>query len=1078
MGRMEEATPAGSVLRPGMVVRLCGLQTLPELNGVRATCERWNAASGRWTVRLEGSGEKRVRPQNLTPDDGWEPEGKVETLQPGATVRLHSLVSLPELNGVLAKCERWIPDGCRWQVRLPTGEAKRVRVANIEAAEPEVSVLGRDDERADARRAYVKLSQACRAKEADNCDDFVVPDAEQPSAATAAAPPTPPAPPAPPPPPRGPSAARPASAAAAPGPAAAPRAPATAQGEAPAPAAKRGREAEGAAAESREDGQRGPKARRTEGAGPGGFRLGQEVWTGGPKKAGPRPPKEGGCSTSSRPRPSADDVTVEEGLSCPRWLWDSLYPYQQEGVRWLCSLHRENVGGVLADDPGMGKTVQTVAFLACLHNSGVLQAPGDAGGAGGALVVCPATLIGQWQQEIRLWYGALSVRVVHSADGNVRKEAARTACSEEYVTITSYETLRAVGEHLLEACWHVVVLDEGHKIRNPDSLGTLAVKRLQTARRIVLSGAPIQNGLQELWSLLDFARPGCLGTLPTFQEELANFIEAGGSAGVDQARAATAYQMANALRELTKPWVCRRTKLEVMDTIKLPDKQEQVLLCHLTAEQYAAYLCFLQARQGCAQDAGQAAFAINSLRKLCNHPDLLIGQQGREAVPKSMWSSERSGKLKVLAQVMKQWRAEGHRVLVFVQTKMMCQVIQHWMDLEGYCHLPLDVKVPVHKRISTIEEFNANTEYFAMVLTTRIGGVGLNIIGADRVVLFDPDWNPMTDLQARERAWRIGQNRDVVVYRLILAGTIEEKIYQRQARKHGLSQKVLLDPGHWNLFRRVGDLLAVPPPPTNTSMADLAKLKEKYKALFEHLGPQEADYQDERVVDIMKAISELSTAQSQASAAKAGEPCALLQTLFDSGGIRASFSHDSVERVLVDKRLVREAASAMASRAIEALKASSLERAGHSIREPTWTGKNGLAGAPAGMLRAAKLAAAAGDKPSKRTKAPAVAGLREALQRLAAAADGSFTSTHRSVAEAILRAFLNPDIAGPDHCLSTEQVLQHVAAGYGAERRDIFKSLLKRLCKLSKPKENSAIGTWSLRDDYWPEQDGVADAGG
>merc|ERR1719356_1492036 len=168
--------------------------------------------------------------------------------------------------------------------------------------------------------------------------------------------------------------------------------------------------------------------------------------------------------------------------------------------------------------------------------------------------------------------------------------------------------------------------------------------------------------------------------------------------------------------------------------------------------------------------------------------------------------------MKVLAEIRKKWKADGHRPLIFVQTVMMLDVLEKWMNSMGYTHLRIDGKTAVKRRLTLINDFNGNLDFFAMILTTRVGGVGLNIIGADRVLIFDPDWNPMTDVQARERTWRIGQDKEVSVYRLVSTGTIEDKVYQRQVYKHFLAQKVLIDARQRQFFKwnDLADLFEMP----------------------------------------------------------------------------------------------------------------------------------------------------------------------------------------------------------------------------------------------------------------------------
>mmetsp|Transcript_75136 Transcript_75136/g.220203 ORF Transcript_75136/g.220203 Transcript_75136/m.220203 type:complete len:1065 (-) Transcript_75136:152-3346(-) len=1035
------APPGRQKLAPGVVARIQGLKGATDLNGAEAICEQWHAESGRWSVRLASGEEKRVRPENLTAKAAeGSSSGEHAAFKAGAAVRLWGLQASPELNGSLATCESWVSDVGRWIVRLESGHEKRVRPENLRAAEPGVSVLGRSGAAASLRRSYVALARANRPGAADDgCDDFVVADA-------------------------------------APAAAAAPAAVGAAQG--PAATSSKSRVE---AAKAGADGAAGRRP-RAEGGGQGQpFQLRQAVWTGerGAEQRRKRPRE---ASPDAMPAPESPDpeegTEVAEGLRCPSWLWEALYAHQQEGVRWLWNLHRNKQGGILADDLGLGKTVQTIAYLASLHHSGCLRREASQG----ILVVCPVTLLRQWQKEIRIWYSRLDVRVIHQLEEKARKEAFAAACGPQRVAITSYEMLRACGSDIVEVPWAVVILDEGQKIRNPHGLGTHIAKTFDTPHRIILTGSPVHNNLQELWSLMDFVRPGCLGTLPVFTEEMARPIEAGSAAGVEPARAAAAYQTASALREMTKPAILRRTKPEVMEAIQLPKKEEQVLLCHLTTEQYAAYLGFVQSQQAShlrsgSRESGHVMHAINVCRRLCNHPDFLLGESDSSLKPPDMWNYERSGKMKVLVEAMRQWFTEGHRVLVFVQTMRMLEVLGELMERQGYRHLRMDSRTPVSKRVRTIEEFNGDTNLFAMVLTTRIGGVGLNIIGADRVVLFDPDWNPMTDIQARERAWRIGQRREVGVFRLLLAGTLEEKIYQRQMAKQQLSQQVFSAGSCGQAFGRgrLIDAFALPPPPPSVDESKLSALKEKYKLLFKGSAPSEEADDQESSADIVQAVVDLGGEPPATSReAPGGGGSALLQTLFDSRGIRASFNGDSVERMLVDRRNVREGASALAMRAVAAVQRSVAEHAGRSINEPTWTGKHGTVGAPqkaaerqAEGASSSCSAGGGGERPSKRSKGPSpdvMAGVEWLTKRRR-----PFSETQRGLAETILTAFLDKEFAGPRHSLSTSQVLQHAAGRVPVEQRGAFKSLLQLTCTLSKPTSPDEPGLWILRPEFLPK---------
>jgi len=737
---------------------------------------------------------------------------------------------------------------------------------------------------------------------------------------------------------------------------------------------------------------------------------------------------------------------------------------------------------------------------------------------------------------------------MHQIDDAAKGECIRIASENQGVLITSYETMVAMHDQLTKAPWVMVILDEGQQIRNPHANKTMAVKRFSTPHRIILSGSPIQNNLKELWSLFDFICPGRLGTLPIFLEEFASPIEAGNLVGASLAKVATAYQCALALRELTLPCILRRTKAEVNDVLHLPHKQEQVLFCNLTCEQFQVYIEFLQSEQvrkalSSASDKrgiGAVFFAISVLRKVCNHPDLLLLKAAEDLRPPDMWNICRSGKMKVLAELLKSWKSNRHRPLIFVQTIQMLEVIQGWLRSEQYKHLRIDGTTAVKKRLKLIEEFNGDESIFCMLLTTRVGGVGLNIIGADRVVIFDPDWNPMTDVQARERTWRIGQMKDVAVYRLVLTGTIEEKIYQRQVYKHFLSHKVLIDPRQRQFFKwnDLADLFDIPRAPPDFKPQDMAIMKKRYAVLFSKLShaDMEEDGKNE-TTEVMKAISNLPAAQECTTSRETSDECnAILQTLFDSKGIRASFDHSKVEQPLLDTKIMRDGAAAIAQRAVVALKKSARERASHHISEPTWTGQAGSAGASMQIKRErvkkepGSADASLGYSPSSGSsgRGSCSADILRGLKRLAAMrsasqrgsqSDGASRPGHargnssssgqtassrgsrvkvelgpggqplpleddtvsgatplpevlhdadRRIAEAILRAFLDPALAGNEHSLSTGQVLQHLAKGIASHHSDLFKSMLREMCEFSKPPHEGGPGIWRLRPEFRP----------
>jgi DNA excision repair protein ERCC-6 len=416
-----------------------------------------------------------------------------------------------------------------------------------------------------------------------------------------------------------------------------------------------------------------------------------------------------------------------------------------------------------------------------------------------------------WQVQFEEWFSVLPVFVLHTSQlvhyashQDMIQAAFRTNGS---VVITTYESARAYSNLLLDLEWGYVVLDEGHKIRNPDAEITQMCKQFLTTHKLILTGAPVQNNLIELWSLFDFVYPGKLGTLPIFEQEFQDPIHRGGFTNATVTQARTAYKCALTLKNLIAPYILRRTKKDVAK--HLPKKTEQVLLCDLTPYQKDVYNDSIGSSDihGVISRKHTNLFgAITTLRKVCNHPHLLrleVGSNGVLRPPLNFpeyGACELSGKMLVLQQILKSWHQQKHRVLLFTQTRQMLFILLKFIQMEGYEYLTLDGSTPVGRRPALIDEYNNSPEIFLFVLTTRAGGLGINLTGADRVILFDPDWNPATDMQAQERAYRLGQTKPVTIYRLVSRGTIEEKVYHRQIFKQMLTNKILTIPKQARFF--------------------------------------------------------------------------------------------------------------------------------------------------------------------------------------------------------------------------------------------------------------------------------------
>lgn len=325
--------------------------------------------------------------------------------------------------------------------------------------------------------------------------------------------------------------------------------------------------------------------------------------------------------------------------------------------------------------------------------------------------------------------------------------------------------------------------DEGHKIRNPDAAVTLLCKQFLSVHRLILTGSPISNHLTELWSLFDFVFPGKLGTLPVFEDEFASPILNGGYTSATPVQIQLAYKCALILRDLINPFILRRSKVDVAQ--HLPPKTEQVLFCNLTPDQHAIYQHYLDQNARDIADIVKGKMSlfrvIHYLRKIANHPDLLqlkvqrktVDQNGRVVAGKSArqrrleeeeddrmldhpllpdyGSVNRSGKMQVVQQVLRMWKTQGHRCLLFSQTRQMLDILEKFVRGEGYNYRRVDGSTSIKTRMPIIDEFNKDTHIFIMLITTRAGGLGVSLTGADRVILYDPDWNPQSQ-QHMQRA--------------------------------------------------------------------------------------------------------------------------------------------------------------------------------------------------------------------------------------------------------------------------------------------------------------------------------------
>ncbi|KAL8677141.1 MAG: hypothetical protein Q9186_006396 [Xanthomendoza sp. 1 TL-2023] len=523
------------------------------------------------------------------------------------------------------------------------------------------------------------------------------------------------------------------------------------------------------------------------------------------------------------------DVRKVEPFQVPVAIKAELRSYQQEGVNWLAFLNRFHLHGILCDDMGLGKTLQTLCIVASdhhiraeefakTHNPDYRRLP--------SLIVCPPTLSGHWQQEIAQYAPFLTCLgyVGPAGDrGRLRDQLGKTD-----IVITSYEVCRNDIDVLAPFNWNYCVLDEGHLIKNPRAKTTLSVKRLASNHRLILSGTPIQNNVLELWSLFDFLMPGFLGTEKVFLDRFAKPIAASRfskSSSKEQEAGALAIE---ALHKQVLPFLLRRLKEEVLND--LPPKILQNYYCDLSDLQKKLFEDFAKKeRKTLAEAAGsddkeakQHIFqALQYMRKLCNSPSLIVkeGHKQYESIQASL--AKQHSSLKDIAHAPKlsalrdllvdcgigtspsanagEIGAEPnyvsqHRALIFCQMKEMLDIVQNDVIrklLPSVQFLRLDGSIEASKRQAIVNQFNTDPSYDCLLLTTSVGGLGLNLTGADTVIFVEHDWNPQKDLQAMDRAHRIGQKKVVNVYRLITRGTLEEKILNLQRFKIDVASTVV-----------------------------------------------------------------------------------------------------------------------------------------------------------------------------------------------------------------------------------------------------------------------------------------------
>lgn len=641
------------------------------------------------------------------------------------------------------------------------------------------------------------------------------------------------------------------------------------------------------------------------------------------------------------------------------------------GVKWLWELHQQRVGGILGDEMGLGKTIQVITFLTGISCSNLLFRHTNYRGLGPSIIVCPATVMHQWVKEFHKWWPPFRVAILHESGSysGSKHTLIKSIQDSSGILITSYVGIVTNQNDLLRYSWHYVILDEGHKIRNPDAQATLTVKQFSTPHRIILSGSPLQNNLKELWSLFDFVYPGKLGTLPAFQEQFAVPITLGGYSNASEIQVATAFKCATILRDIINPYLLRRMKQDVKNHLNLPEKNEQVLFCKMTNDQKGLYINYINSKEidSIVQGRFNLFVGLINLRKICNHPNLFDGGPKMiQSAPKAKagmkdeedegsdidldpedsfghWS--KSGKMIVVETLLKLWHKQNHKVLLFTQSRQMLCILENFVKQQSYKYLRMDGSTSIGSRQPLITKFNEDPDLFVFLLTTRVGGLGVNLTGANRIIIYDPDWNPSTDMQARERAWRIGQEREVTIYRLITSGTIEEKMYHRQIFKQFLTNRVLKDPRQKRFFKS-NDLLEL----FSFNEGSDGKGTES-EALFAGTGSKvkvkkKAREKRGKFKDVPNLVK-----QRKGDGGGGGEEDEklnkqqdeyVLAKLFRKSGVEAALRHDKiVDTDEADYMLVEQEAERVAKEAALQLKKSREECWSADSGQVNWTGQHG-----------------------------------------------------------------------------------------------------------------------------------------
>ena len=454
-----------------------------------------------------------------------------------------------------------------------------------------------------------------------------------------------------------------------------------------------------------------------------------------------------------------------------------LKEYQLEGLNWLLKLHSMNINGILADEMGLGKTIQTIALIGYLYlkNDSLTH-----------LIIVPKVTIKNWEREIHKWLPKIKLLFFYG-DKDERKILSEHTIKESHydIVLTTFECSMKEKTALSTLNYEYLIIDEAHRLKNDQAKFSMVVRKFNSRHRLLLTGTPFQNNLHELWSLLNFLMPNIFNDSEEFDRIF----------NLDTATEEGQMKIVKQIHQLLKPFVLRRLKSEIK--YKIPPKKEIFLYVGLSELQKNMYKQILSKNidvvNGVNKDRIQLLNILMQLKKVCNHPYLFPNVEQGPPYIEGEHLIYNSMKLKILDVLLKKIHSEtNNKVLIFSQMTTLLNILDDYCRYRQFSYLRMDGQTSSEDRDKRIEEFqNPNSDKWIFLISTRAGGLGINLHAANIVILYDSDWNPQVDLQAIDRAHRIGQTKPVIIYRFVCEGTVEEKIVERAAKKLKLDHLII-----------------------------------------------------------------------------------------------------------------------------------------------------------------------------------------------------------------------------------------------------------------------------------------------